>query len=354
MKKATGLNKRKQPEEDAEVYFPVDETSNEVDQAAVMFAYAEEHFDDPEKCVPLLNAVIHECDRIGRIKEALEEGEGLEGIDEDAIESLKALKLDGKFYRVYGDALVTLGMLGKDEDIICEEQYLEAASQIYQTGLQLDNNDHYLKTSVKRIEIIRLIQDQDPEYARATKEYCELIEQAPDRNDALQPAMRLFTRAFPLCEDPSAMATEVLRICPEADQRIPVVIVKLQAYYSLADSHFNYEECAEEKQKILKFREYMDKAKELIDSLDLSAIEAESTDSHKALLPFIAQYYLSIGCLNEYELEGPEATENFDSLDYKKAIELWKLMEDKYSVPIPCEIKELESSIAQKNSLPEP
>ena len=114
-KKPLGLGKRKTPKAtadeesiDIELYFPVADEQDDWQQVLAMYKHAEQVREDPQQALPLFRAVVHECDRLAKLKEQLEVRNSPEDLDEETREMLSKFKMDASFFRVFGDALFRL------------------------------------------------------------------------------------------------------------------------------------------------------------------------------------------------------------------------------------------------------
>ncbi len=199
MKRAAGLGKRKLAdapdggegamappegiEGGAEMMFPLlDEEQDDIEQVSGMLSHAQLALDHGERlvCLPLFKAVVHECDRIFKVKDLIESG-STEGLDDGAIERLSTLTITARLFRIFGDGLYYLGSLveapaeekgsykrrrgGKEQSKEGHEsskvEYLEAAIRVYRDGLNAFPECALLMASLERARLLRCLCAED-------------------------------------------------------------------------------------------------------------------------------------------------------------------------------------------------
>lgn len=369
MGRATGLGKRKRPasaddrgEEDADVYFAADEAENEVEQAATMLAHAEMCLEEREKCIPLLRAVIHECDRLGKLKEALEGEEDAEGdasetaavvesLSEEERARVKGLTLDAKFYQTFGDALFRLAILEAGEEEPCNEEMLKVSIQVYRGGLA-ENDEHQhppslsLISSLKRALILAHVSCGE-EGEREISAWLDLIVGVEDAHAAAPLLARLF-ETVQMASDLrgvmwEAARVEILeRVSPSLSQADPTIGLGLIQMANDALDHIigGIEsdeteltgDASDRVETILRL------AQSHVTAINLDEIAQSDPDVHTLLLPAISQLFIWSGCWADMQDRAELA-----NAEYSRAVAAWEECSTRYGMEIPEEVLALKT-----------
>lgn len=356
MGKAAGLGKRKRSSEDvhleeettsgpADVYFAADEDQSEMEQVATMLAHAEMCLDEGEKCIPLLRAVVHECDRLGKLKEALQEGERpplkiaeiIESMSEEERTSLKDMELDAKFYRIYGDALFRLSFL-ETENEPCNLAILEAAIDIYQCAPTENPPSVALASSLERAAVIASLSIKEKK-VRVSK-WLDLI-RTIEHVDTVNVELAKFFEALHILKD---MRVSLENFCVEILEKISSLLDNdpsvcfglvqlandsLDAMLSRIeedDLDLNIE-IATQVNSIIRL------IKSTLQSLDLVKCAQKDPETHTMLLPAISQLYIWSGCWADMQDDADMA-----DIEYTKAVEIWEECSSRYGLEIPEEV----------------
>lgn len=337
MTKATGLGKRKakEPSDDDDdvnegVYFAVDDQQDELEQVSVMFAHAELALDQPEKCIPLLRAVVHECDRLGRTKEALDDGdlEGplLQGLGEQQLAQLRRLELTEEFYRVYGDALYRLALVDEAKDDDSNPlNLLEAAKGFYETGLSIFHESLKLKFSLLRNDMMLAIFEGHQPKVREL--FAIISSLAEDRQKYFAYTFELFDLLQQQDVDLVDFANLILETIASDEKDDALLLGKLKAINYLIESRFDHDDFEACQQQLTEAHSILCRI-----SFDLL-----QDDIKQALLPIKAQMHIWSGCLaeaNDLPVTDVQA-------EYNKAIETWREINQAFGHEIPKEILEL-------------
>ena len=370
MKKATGLGKRRaeqmepaEADDPAQVYFALDDTADEIAQVAIMLAHAELCLEEEEKALPLLRAVVHECDRIGRLKDIIEgqvqEQEGGQdldqehdqehgqehetrsgtanhlslGLESEQIESLRALTLTDEFYRVYGDALYRLAWMEEEKESpdVYNAAFLQSALEIYSDALQIFPASTSLQLSQARARCLACSTGE--QMTRQLEHWISLI-QTLAHGDARLPALLAllsFVTVASSAQLPAlAEASPYRRIIDfataddgEAANDPSVQLGVLELYDVLLDDLFEAEE-------YVQLETQLGHAQTIIDRLDLARISQEDVETYRGLVPRIAQIHLLKGALAEVQEAEAEAQEH-----YERAKLLWRELSQKLGTEIP-------------------
>lgn len=373
-RKPTGLGKRKAPEtsteetqaplegkstgeSDAQVYFPVDDDQDELQHIQAMFSNAEDLIDDPPKAVILFRAVAHECDRLGRLKERLEEGDrelGDEDIDEEQTARLRALCLDATFYRILGDSLYRLAFLeisrdksdalnadyyAEDEEKSEERiQMLEASIERYQNGLELFEGNRELFIALQRATLLKtiLLPEDDEKIASvsekilvAIKSGNNLLEDCSFFISAIELASAL--EGLSQCRLIISGIREILTTLPKQGPQQDLML--LSVLLLQVDDNF-------ERDKVKTSCEILKEAKALLLSLEDAQLEGPI---ERQFLKLSAQYHIWKGCVSEAQMEDEAATNREAEDSYNRAVEVWRTISNKYAISIPQHILDLET-----------
>ena len=345
MKRAAGLGKRKaeaepevgaEPEAEAQIYFPVEEDQDEIQQAAVMLAHAELSLDEPEKCIPLLRAVVHECDRIGRLKEMLEEGVEIANVEEEQIAALGKLELTDEFFRVFGDALFRLACVEGDGDgVLATGGMFMAAIERYDLGLALFPASALLKHSRLRARVILSVMDEPSSWQDAADEWLEAIENGKDTSQLLA-ATEVLEQISPHVDDPRVYATRLAALCCGSTD-VALNMARLKALNHLIDYEFeadNLDAC----------KDLVKQAEETVEGIDVPALQQDDAESHRPLLSLLAQLHLWKGCLADADADDDDSEGNEEAnARYNDAVLLWREIARLYDEPIPEHILALET-----------
>lgn len=373
-RKPTGLGKRKAPDTateetqaqsedksidqaDSQLYFPVEDDQDELQHIQTMFSNAEDLIDDPLRAVILFRAVAHECDRLGRLKEKLEEGnEGLDdhNIDKEQTARLRALCLNATFYRIFGDSLYRLAFLeapgdksevfGIEEHVEDDEkdeeriQMLEAAIERYQNGLELFDANRELITALQRATLLLSIlqSEEDEKVESISKDILAIIKTG---NSPLEDCS-FFISAIELastfeglsrCQLVIVGLREILTNLSKQDHRRDLML--LSVLLLQVDDTF-------ERDEVRIARDILEEAETLIATLESAQLEGHI---ERQFLRLSAQYHIWRGCVSEAQMgdETPTSHEAEDS--YNQAVEVWRRISGKYAIPIPQHILDLET-----------
>jgi hypothetical protein len=333
MKRAGGLGKRRAEEElnaEPQVYFPIEDGQDEIQQAAVMLAHAELSLEEPEKCVPLLRAVVHECDRIGKLKELLEDGEPLPEFEAEQIESLQKLELTDEFYRVFGDSLFRLACLETFNENLADANLLEASLERYALGLESHPKSESLQYAQYRAEIFQKIINKDVEWLKVAEKWLDSVK-VKRETDNILPALETLDSIATHVEGENLahFAAKLVELCKDSE-KVAVRIGLLKSLDYIVDfefDHDNYEAC----------KAAINQTQQTLRAINLEDLQENNTESHKTILLLIAQHHLWRGCLAEAEGISSEADEQ-----YNNAVDIWRQIEKAYDTPIPDHILELE------------
>lgn len=373
-RKPTGLGKRKTPdtpgeglqeqpegekmeEIDPQVYFPVEDDQDELQQIQVMFANAEEFIDDPYKATILFRAVAHECDRLGRQRDELDEtkgGCGDQSTSEDPADCRKAPSLNASFYRIFGDSLYHLAFLetageeggaSDDEDRAEDEekakeriQLLAAAIERYQNGLELFRGSHELFSSLQRALLLRSI--LAPEREERLEDTLQSIATIVRSSSASLEDSGFFIAAVELastfgglsqCQTVTSTIEELLTSVVEQNPRQKLML--LSVLLLRIDDAFDRDE-------INVACGLLEKADTLVASLAGSQLD-EASERH--FLKLSAQHHIWKGCVSEAQSDDTAVAASEANVFYNQAVDTWRRISDKYAIPIPKHILELET-----------
>ena len=136
------------------LYFELGEEATQLDELKAMLEMAESTIDDPEKAIPLLRGVIHECDLMGRSGDGMVE--------------------DVHYWIVYGDALLALGRVEFKDDAAQVSEFVREAVDRYQKAVEIDNKS---SLALKRLIIAKcmLLAVDEDEKCLEIKEMVKLL-----------------------------------------------------------------------------------------------------------------------------------------------------------------------------------
>ena len=366
-KKPVGLGKRKAPEESGdnasdgekeEVYFPVNDEHDEIEQAIVMYEQAEACLDEPEKSVPLLRAVIHECDRLGRLKDLVTTGEdgGLEEKERD--DRMRNLLLNEEFYRVFGDALYFLAFFEVDfeeeqETTSVNREILQAAIERYQLGLEEFPESKMLNRSLRRSQLVDgCLSGEFP------LEICQGVSELVSDEDDLMFFVEAAEKMAGMIECERGLVAILVKLVNIGEEMIfekELVLKKesIVSFLSLAlttvDILFNVDgdDNDDDLDSDNKAKAHIDFdikiVSEILDACDqiiemLNGKIDEPSSLHQLFLKLIAQFHLLRGSLKEMMEDDNDDAGN---QEYALAVETWRKIESAYQVKIPLEILQL-------------
>ena len=166
------INEKEHPE--GECFFALDEDKEPslLEMIAVMLRHAEASIpsfnlieDDEEddrlpKCVSLFRAVVHECSRIGSLKEELDEKDDPEAENDKELSEIRELILGARFYAIYADALYFVAALDPELEKSDALKLLEQAIQFYELAKEecIENRPESIVLTVKMGTVRCLIQ----------------------------------------------------------------------------------------------------------------------------------------------------------------------------------------------------
>ena len=113
------------------LYIELPENATQLDELRSLLELAESVADDPEKAIPLLRGVIHECDAIVRSHQD-------PAAAADAQE--ERVPLDAAFWTLYGDAMVLLGQMEFREEAPQVVEFVQQAMDFYDNAIMIDDN----------------------------------------------------------------------------------------------------------------------------------------------------------------------------------------------------------------------
>lgn len=128
-------------DEEGGLIFELDSDADQIDELKVMFDTAESVLDEPEKCIPLLRGIVHECHALESGPNAEEDkGEGTSQNSTETQEEQAVMphNFPAPFYRIFGEALFNLAIMENPNDQKSDDrtEFLKAALCKLEEGLE--------------------------------------------------------------------------------------------------------------------------------------------------------------------------------------------------------------------------
>ena len=330
-------------EGDQSSYFPImEEAQDEIEQVSLMLAFAEQSLadeanedDDNNRAKSLLRAVVHECDRIGKIKEILEEGDqsqlALLDLDEESLASLKALTLRDELFRVMAEGLYRLSQVESEAE---SEGLLAAAIERAQVGLEMFPQSLSLRVCLLRLQLTE----------SKIEEYLEAI--AADAVNLERSLMQAMEMAVTLHE----LETPIMEMITSKWDALSGEIKLAAAKMALDSLDVLAEEDAY--QSILSRMLFVHKVLSQSQSKEQSADEDSDVESKIAMDTVQARFHLWEGCVWDMEEDFTDADITLphegipQSADaqtaYALAIAIHERLHQEHGLPIPDWIEDLQ------------
>lgn len=220
-----------------------------------------------------------------------------------------------------------------------DEQLLLAALERYEIGLELFPNDGTnLELSLFRAKTIYTALKGDfGNLVETFAQWVRKVESVKDRTPALLAIMQVTDLLSNELDDDDGKGGVVLELfgllidaCQPKDNDVGIIIGLLKGLDYSINEFFAREQYE-------KVDELLGQGQKIISSLNLSNVESEDADAHKALLPLVAQFHLWGGCRADITDDKIKADK-----EYSRTVSIWRELETKYGEEIPLHIIELE------------
>lgn len=334
-----GSENEQQPSEQKGLYFELEADADHIDELQAMFDTAEAVLDEPEKSIPLLRGVVHECNALFGNEEHEEEEAEQEGGEKEERFS-EAKKFPARFYRIFGEALFNLAIMENPSDSKSVERgdFLKASLDRIDAGLDIHEDEASLLQS-KTLIVAALAANGDEFYALklsdSLADYLETIKE--DRSGKVEFLESVFeSRLEAVDAKSSKRLIEVLLsvfedvLGDDVEEDTSVHLLKLNLINALAEAELELEEDTQEINNFLsKTIEHGE------EHLRLSKRDSTLDLKGGEFVASLGESYMLLSSVKA--LQDDEAGELELS---QKAVEKFELASLQYNVELPLPIKE--------------